>query len=140
MTERTKLMLILVIACIFIALVVIKFVTKKVIKVVALVLIASTLFGGGKIIDLNTLSADSQEKISQVVQVAGDSYVKTEGSTVYIKVNNEWVDVSKVSVIGDMATKKITLKYDDRTIEIGNSGLVNTIKALEAVGLIGDEK
>lgn len=140
MTERTKLMLILVIACIFIALAVIKFVTKKVIKVVALVLIASTLFGGGKIIDLNTLSADSQEKISQVVQVAGDSYVKSEGSTVYIKVNNEWVDVSKVSVIGDMATKKITLKYDDRTIEIGNSGLVNTIKALEAVGLIGDEK
>lgn len=139
MNEQTLLTILLVVGCIVAALLVLKLVKKVIGKVILVALIAVLLFGGKEVIDLNTLSASVQTKVQEVVEVAGDSYIKTEGNKVFLKLNDEWLDISKVSAVGNAATKDFTLEYDGRTIEVGHSGIVNTIKALEAVGLLGDK-
>ena len=94
--------------------------------------------GGGSIINLNCLANEAKDKVQQVVSVVGDSYIKTEGSKIFINIDNTWYDVSKVSVVGDIVNS-CTLKYDDKEIYVGNSGVVSTVKTLEKLGIVNKE-
>lgn len=128
--------IILVLAVLFLC---IKILKKTISRVIVIVLALFIFTGGGSIINLNCLSAEVEQKVQQVVDTVGDSYIKTQGNKVMVKIDNAWYDVSKLSVIGDIATKDITLRYDGKEIYVGQSGVVNAIKTLERVGLLKSE-
>lgn len=135
---RTELLIILGVVLVILAIVICIKVAKSVISKVVTILIAICLFiGGGQVINLNTLPAEVEQKVQLVADTAGDSLIKTEGNTVYIKIDEEWYDVSKISIIGK-ATGTITLRYEGKEIYVGESGVVNAIKILEKAGLLKD--
>lgn len=114
-------------------------VAKKLVGRVIVVIVAICVFmGGGSIINLNCLANEAKDKVQQVVSVVGDSYIKTEGNKIFINIDNTWYDVSRVSVVGDIVNS-CTLKYDGKEIYVGNSGVFNTVKTLEKLGIINKE-
>lgn len=116
-----------------------KFIIKKLAVKVAVVGVAiCLLFGGVGVINVSILPTETKDKLQQVVDVVGESYIKTKGNDVYIKIDNGWYDVSEMSVVGSMATDSITIRYQGEEIEIGQSGVVNVIKTLEKVGLLNN--
>ena len=90
---------------------------------------------GSKVIELNTLESEIQQKVQQVSEVVGTTYIKTSGNDVLIQLNGEWVNLSKVSILRELS-QDIVLEYDGEEIYIGHSGLYNTIKEMENLGLI----
>lgn len=90
---------------------------------------------GGSLINLNTLPKDVQEKLEAVEELCGTAYIKQDGRSILIKVNGKWVDLEKVSFVGDFA-KDIYLEYEGNRVFVGHSGIYNTIKTLKSVGLI----
>ena len=90
---------------------------------------------GGSLINLNTLPKDVQEKLEVVEELCGTAYIKQDGRSILIKVNGKWVDLEKVSFVGDFA-KDIYLEYEGNRVFVGHSGIYNTIKTLKSVGLI----
>lgn len=94
---------------------------------------------GGNIINLNVLSDEDQAKIDQVVSLVGDSYIKVDSGSIYIKVQDEWMDLNEIKVVGEF-TKDITIEYDGQEIYLGHSGVYNTIKVLQDVGLLGGKE
>ena len=64
-----------------------------------------------------------------------DSYIKSKGNKIYVRVNDEWLDLDKVSILGTF-TKDCVIEYDGREIKLSESGLKSTIKTLEYVGLL----
>lgn len=92
--------------------------------------------GGSSIINLNTLSSEVQEKISQVTDMYGDTYIRTDGDEIYINVNGEWLNLADIKIIGGLLADDIYIEYDEREIYLGRSGVVNVIKTLESLGLI----
>lgn len=114
-------------------------VAKKLVGRIIVIIVAICVFmSGGSIINLNCLANEAKDKVQQVVSVVGDSYIKTEGSKIFINIDNTWYDVSKVSVVGDIVNS-CTLKYDDKEIYVGNSGVFYTVKTLEKLGIINKE-
>lgn len=114
-------------------------VAKKLVGRIIVIIVAICVFmGGDSIINLNCLANEAKDKVQQVVSVVGDSYIKTEGSKIFINIDNTWYDVSKVSVVGDIVNS-CTLKYDDKEIYVGNSGVFYTLKTLEKLGIINKE-
>ena len=72
-------------------------VAKKLVGRIIVIIVAICVFmGGGSIINLNCLANEAKDKVQQVVSVVGDSYIKTEGSKIFINIDNTWYDVSKV--------------------------------------------
>ena len=122
-----------------VAIILAKFIIKKLVfKVVVIGVALCLLLGGIGVINVSVLPTETKGKIQQVVDVVGESYIKTKGNDVYIKIDNEWYDVSEMSVVGSMATDSITIRYQGEEIEIGQSGVVNVIKTLEKVGLLNN--
>lgn len=130
---------ILLIICIILAVIVALKVAKKAVKLVLIVVIICAFLVGTNIIDLNTLAPDVQAKVNAVVEVVGDSFIKTSGKDILIKVNDDWYNVSDIAIIGDLATDSVVLKYDDREIYVGETGLVNALRVLERFGLVQSE-
>lgn len=128
--------LILLLVCVGVVLLLKVFKKLKKVAFIAVVLCAIVVFcGGSSIINLNTLSQATQSKLNKVVDVCGDSFVKTEGNKILVKVNDEWYDLEKVDIVGNF-TKDCTITYDGKEINVGHSGVYDTIKFLEAVGLL----
>lgn len=125
--------------CIILAVVILFKVAKKAVKIVLVLLIVAVFLFGSNIISLNTLSPEIQAKVDAVVDTVGDSMIKTEGNAVLIKVNDEWYDLSKIAVIGDISTESVVLEYDGEEIYVGETGLINVIRVLESVGLVESE-
>lgn len=126
--------------CIVIAVFVLLKITKAVSKVIILALIVCLFFAGAKVIDLNTIAPDLMEKVSSVTEMVGENLVKTEGKSVLVKINDKWYDISKLAVVGNLATEDIILKYDGEEIYVGHTGVVNVLKVLDKFGLIEIEE
>lgn len=106
----------------------------------ALAVVCGVLFlVGAEIVNLNVLSDEVREKVDKVADTCGDTYIRVDGNRVEVLINNQWIDLNEVSVIGGILGDEITLRYEDKEIYLGQSGIVNTIKALESVGLIKSE-
>lgn len=93
------------------------------------------LFGGGSLINVQVFMNERVAQIQAIIDQVGDAYLKTEGNSVFLKVNDEWVNLDDVSIVGGF-TQDIILEYDGEEIPIGHSGIYNTIKVLEDMGLI----
>lgn len=93
------------------------------------------LFGGGSLINVQVFMNERVAQIQAIIDQVGDAYLKTEGNSVFLKVNDEWVNLDDVSIVGEF-TQDIVLEYDGEEIPIGHSGIYNTIKVLEDMGLI----
>lgn len=119
---------------------ILKVVKGLALKIVVVCVAVVLFFGGVKVINLNTLSSDVEAKVQTVVDTVGDSSIKTDGSKVLVKIDNGWYDVSKLSVVGGLLTDDVKLRYEGKEIYVGHSGVVNTLKTLEKVGLLGEEK
>lgn len=91
--------------------------------------------GGSSIINLNTLSKDVQEKVNKVIDICGDTYISTKGDSVLVKINDDWVDIEKIDIIGDFA-KDCKIEYDGKIITIESPGIKGTLKTLESLGLL----
>lgn len=91
---------------------------------------------GGELINLNTLPYETRVKLKKVVATCGDTYVKRNGNDIYIKINDKWLNLNKISIIGGVLTDDLYIEYEGKNIYLGHSGVVNTIRALESVGLI----
>ena len=94
---------------------------------------------GASIINITVLSDEVKEKVEKVAETRGDTYVRVNGNDVEVLLNDKWVNLEDISVIGGVLGNEITLQYEGKEIYLGQSGVVNTIKALEAVGLIKSE-
>lgn len=114
-------------------------VAKKALKVVLTLVIVAVFLFGSNIISLNTLAPEIQAKVDAVVETVGDSVIKTEGDSVLIKVGEDWYDVSKIAIIGDLATDSVVIKYDGKELYVGETGLMNVLRVLEDVGLVQSE-
>lgn len=94
---------------------------------------------GVEVLNLTVVSDEVKEKVDQVADICGDTYIRVDGNKVEVLLNDKWVDLDKISIIGGILGDEITLRYEDKEIYLGQSGIVNTIKALESVGLIKSE-
>lgn len=88
----------------------------------------------GSIINVNTLSPEVQEMVDFVVEECGDSYVTVKGSSVYLKVNDRWLDVENIE-ISNSFSKNYTITYDDEEIVLNSPGIRKTLKYMYEVGL-----
>lgn len=121
------------------------FLCKKVIKgivmkVIVIILAVILFTGGGAVINLNSISAEAQTKIQQVTDIVGSSSIKTEGNKVLIKIDNDWYDVSKLSILGVDVSGDITLKYEGTEIKVCQSGVTNAIEILKEAGFLQGDK
>lgn len=104
---------------------------------IGLFLVAVLLWlGGSSVISLNTISPEVKEKLDQVTSLYGDTFIKTDGGKIYININEEWLDLANVKVVGGFLTDDIYIEYEGREIYLGHSGVVNVIKTLESLDLI----
>lgn len=92
----------------------------------------------GSVISVNILPKGLKNKIDKVQEVCGDTYVRSDGSTVYLLINNKWVDINDIQLVGDFM-EDLYIEYGGEKIYVGHSGLYNTLKVLESVGLISCE-
>lgn len=98
------------------------------------------LFGGG-VINSKYLPQGTLEMVNEAKEKLGDlggSYIKTEGNSVYVKVNDNWLCTEDIAIVGDF-TKDNVINYEGEDIYLGHSGVYNTIKVLEDVGLLKKE-
>lgn len=93
---------------------------------------------GGTTINSCVLSKEENDKINQIVETYGDTYVKVEGDIIYVKINDEWLNLSKVKVVGSL-TKDCIIEYEGHSIYLGHSGAVSTLRVLEESGFLGSE-
>ena len=105
----------------------------KTFKVLVIVGALCLFFFGGEVINLNHLPKGTLEKVNlakeQLQDTFGDLYIKAEGNSVYVDINGSWVNVDDI-------TKDNVINYDGKDIYLGHSGVYNTIKVLEDVGLL----
>lgn len=91
---------------------------------------------GAEIINLTILPDEIKEKVDEVASICGDTYIQVDGNNIEVLINDKWVNLDDISIIGGVLTDEITIEYEGKRIYLGQSGVVNTIKALESVGLI----
>lgn len=135
--------LLVILGIVLIALVLIlclRFVKKWAFRLIVIGVAIAVFAGGGSIINLNTLPLQVEQKVKEVVNTVGDSYIKTQGNSVFIKINSQWYDVAKISIVGKAVTDDITLRYDGEEIYVAQSGVVDVIKTLEKIGLLGSSE
>lgn len=91
---------------------------------------------GSEIINTSILPEETRKRVEQVTEICGDTYIQVNGNNVEVLINDQWVNLEDISLIGGLLTDEIILEYDGKEIYLGETGIINTIKALEAVGLI----
>lgn len=127
------------IICIVLAIVILFKVSRKVFKLVLILCLVGVFLIGANVIDVSTISPELQEKVDAVVDVVGDSYIKVSGGDVLVKINDEWCDIKKISVIGDLAAESVSIEYEGREIYVGETGFVNVLRVLDSFGLVQSE-
>ena len=93
---------------------------------------------GGTIVNSCVFTREENEKIKQIVETCGDTYVKVEGDIIYVNIKGKWLNLSKVKVVGSL-TKDCTIEYEGKTIYLCHSGTVSTLKVLETAGFLGSK-
>lgn len=102
------------------------------------VLLCVFLFGSS-LINVSVLPKSQQDKLNEVVETCGSTYIKSEGSKIYVRINDSWLNLSRIKVIGTF-TDEYSIEYDGKVINLGKSGVVSTIEVLQDVGLIKSEE
>lgn len=87
-------------------------------------------------VNLNTLSLNKYSAYKSVVNECGESAVMTRLGRVYVLVNGEWLDTSRVSVVGSITSDTITIRCMGREIYCGTTGVASTIRTLKEFGFI----
>lgn len=137
MRERYMLIWLVILVSIFIILSV-KRKLSSLVKILLLLVLVSAFFIGGNFININNLSKEDQERLNEVVDKVGDTYIKLDGSSILVQVKGEWLDLNKIKVVQEF-TQDVVIEYEGRDIYLGHSGVYNTIKVLQDVGLIEDD-
>lgn len=83
----------------------------------------------GSCVNLYELSAERQIIIDRVADACGSAYIKLQDNKIYIRVNSHWLNIDKVTAIGEMS-----IEYEGKRIYLGHSSVYSTIKALEDLG------
>ena len=115
-----------------------KIVKGTIMKVIVIGAAVVIMLGGSSIINLNYIQSQMSSAVQDITNKVGDTYIKMSGNTILVKVNNNWYDVSKLSIVGDF-TKQLTLRYDGKDIYVGDSALVDVFKTLKGLGFIKSE-
>lgn len=108
---------------------------KILFNIVLAACLGAVFFFGENIISLNVLSKEYADKIQEVVDTVGDTYITIDRSNIYVNINDEWVNLQDVAIVKDL-TKDIVIEYDGQEITIGHSGVYNTLKVLQNAGLL----
>lgn len=127
------------IICVILAIVILFKVARKIFKTVLIFALVGVFLIGANVIDVSTISPELQEKVTAVVDVVGESYIKVSGGDVLININDRWCDITKMSVIGDLATESVSIEYEGEKIYVGETGLVNVLRVLDSFGLVHSE-
>lgn len=110
-------------------------------KIVGIGAVVLLFFVGGSIINVSALPGDILSKLNEAkaklseMGLQEEMYVKADGGSVYVEVGDNWYNLDDVAIIGDF-TKTNTINYNGQDIYLGNSGVYNTIKVLQDVGLL----
>lgn len=91
---------------------------------------------GSQIINLNSLSRSVLDKLNIVKEQVGDTYIRVDGGDVLINIRDNWVNLNEIAIVGEF-TKDVKINYEGEEIYLGHSGVYNTIKVLNDLGLIG---
>ena len=92
--------------------------------------------GGGAFINFEVLSREVNEKVSELVSLYGDTYIRLDGNNISIKIGNQWLRLSDIAVVGDLLTDDVCIEYDGEVIYLGHSGVVNVLRTLEYLGFL----
>lgn len=128
----------IIFACLVILLVVKCFLRVSKLLFFAIVLIVLVCgVGGVKLVNLNMLSDNTEEIINRVIsEVGSNEYVRvTDLDEVQVFVEGEWLNVKDVSIVG-IFTKDIEIVYEGKVIKVGESGVVNTLRVLNKIGIL----
>lgn len=112
---------------------------KGTVKTIAIICVVLFVFGGGEYINTAFISSKQQEAVDKVVEKVGGDYIDVDGGKVLVKINDNWVNVNDIKIVGDF-TKDVTIEYDGQEIPIGHSGVYNTIKVLKDMGMVKSKK
>jgi len=104
-------------------------------KIIICIAVFIFFLGGSSIINLNTLGKDVKAKVDKVIEICGDSYITTKGGSVIVKIEDDWVDIEEIKIIGDFA-KDCKIEYDGKIITIKSPGVKGTLKVMESLGLL----
>lgn len=104
-------------------------------KAIIIVCIVAVYFTIGIVINLNTISPNVEKAIQEIKEQYGDSEVKVKGSSIYVNINNKWVNVEEIIIVGDFA-RDSTVKYDFKEIYLNSPGIRNTIEVLKNLGIV----
>lgn len=140
--SREVLTTIMIVGGILLAFIIVKKVASGVLKLVLIGFIVVSLFGGSSLIKLNTLPQSVLDKLSDVKEAVGeyyDTYVKTDGDTVFVKIGDEWYDTGKLLIGNSADGKNVSIKYDGKDISVGEPLPVSIVKTLKDVGIINGD-
>lgn len=85
----------------------------------------------GSCINLYELSTERQAIVDKVVDTCGSAYIKLQDNKIYISVNNHWLNIDKITVVGEMF-----IEYGGKRIYLGHNGVYSTIKVLKDLGVL----
>lgn len=131
--------MLITLVCVALVALVYVFTNKKLNKYskILIVIIIAIVFGVNyEIISVERTLKEVEDKVSKVVDVCGSTYIRVGGETAQIKVNEEWVNLEDIKIIGGISSEKITMRYGDEEIYLGESGVVNTIRVMDKIGLL----
>lgn len=109
------------------------------VKILLGILVLIALFGMMKVIEVDKATEDAKQVLSEIKKVCDESYVRAVDDEVQLKINDSWYNIKKIKVL-EVFTDDIVLDYNGTKIYLGESGVVNTIKTLEKLGFLGDDK
>lgn len=89
----------------------------------------------GYLININTIPTDLKSKLEKAEEICGSDYIRQDGNTLYLNVNETWVDLANIEILGDFS-KDLYLEYNDVKVYVGHSGLYNTLKTLSSLGIL----
>ena len=91
---------------------------------------------GSKLIKVDTLSDEVLHMIDTTLNESEKSYLKVSEDNIQILINNKWVDLADIKIIGSLLADDVYIRYDNHDIYLGHSGVVNTLRVLKSLGLI----
>ncbi len=112
---------------------------KTVVKLVVAVACVFVFYFGSQVISLNHLTSEVQKKLELVREQVGDTYIRVDGSKIYVNVGDKWLNLNEIAIVGEF-TKDIKIDYEGEEIYLGHSGVYNTLKVLNDLGLLGGDK
>lgn len=94
---------------------------------------------GGTLVNSCVLTREENKKVQEIAEICGDTYVKVEGDIIYVNIEGDWLNSSKIKVVGSL-TKDCTIEYDGKVVYLGHSGVVSALQVLEDAGFLKSEE